>query len=193
MKRLVLAASIAAIITSTTAVPAEAAKWTVTREGLQFFSASAWTDQLAGDPVVAFPRGCRDEECVFLIFVDFLEDGACPAGVVCDHDHDGCSAWVELGQRAQPLRGALGRDSNGLQIFSDSVFARNHPAPDYRLPLTEMSQGRVTEVRGRTRQMLRILNWDLELNSNRKCLFGIEAVYHETSNAVYGRGLLLPE
>jgi hypothetical protein len=126
MKRIMLAATVAALL----AMPASGNAQTVEKiRGATYWSDSVWSTQLNGDPVVAFPLGCKGSKCDYLIRLEEIpEDAPCQevAGEsICGGDGvPGCIAWVGIG-RAGNMLTFHGQDEDGAQIHGASCSPKS--------------------------------------------------------------------
>lgn len=202
MKPTLAAAALAALVALPNSADA-AGPFCKRQNGIDWCSRQVWNNQLAiGEPVMAFPLGCRGDACDFTVRLEFFEGITEDELETCDDDietpqyecsqHPNCVLSVWFGPNVMTVRDWHGRHQGTGDPKTNAVI--NDVAlylPRGRSFLAPSWEGH-TSFTGNRYQWLGVIMGDVEVFDNGLCRVNISAGYHPNNKAFGSRGLLLP-
>ena len=197
MMKTILAATAAAILIVASEANAEETKRI---EGVEYFSDQVWSNQLDGDPVVAFPLGCESSKCDFTVWLDHFPGMDTDTATECKDDPETswwdceinatCVLWVEFGQDIMPVTDWHGHKPDNPEPMDNAIISTGYLDQPER-SVWALWNGH-DAFHGWDYQLLQIISLELEITNRGLCRVGLAALYHPHSKAVYAKGLLLP-
>ena len=197
MKPLLSAVALAALIT----VPSTAdAKVWKSIKGVTYFSDQVWTNQLNGDPVVEFPKGCQGSACEFTIWLDYDPGIGVEASENCQDDPStdwfdcepfpNCRVWVEFGDRVMPLTDWHARTDD--DEFADNAVIAMIWDNSWSTQATGFVWNGHEAFHGADYKLLHIIAGEVDIYDKGLCRVGIAALYYPARKTLFENGYLLP-
>jgi hypothetical protein len=195
--KMILAATAAATLIVASQANAEEIKRI---EGIEYFSDQVWSNQLDGDPVVAFPLGCESGNCDFTIWLDHFPGIGQAEAEECRDDPETswwdceikptCVLWAEFGEHIMPLTDWHGYKPDNPEPMDNAIISVGYLDQPTRSVWSRWNGH--DAFHGWDYQLLQIIGLELEITGRGLCRAGLAALYHPRSKTVYAKGLLLP-